>query len=205
MKEPLIQVDNDSRTIEFMGDITADSISKLMWEFRKFLIQDDKDESEKKNFKRKPIHFHINSYGGTVYDGNALLSLMLSSKTPIYTYCDGYCMSMGLILYLAGSKRFAGKYVRFMYHQISTSVKGMIESCREDLIESDILNTQLMKFVSERTQFDYDTLVKINASKDNCYFGYDFAVSTGVVTEGENDGRKEKEIANEEIKNSQDK
>ena len=182
-KEPLIHTDEESRTITFMGEINETSISKLIWAFRTLINKDDAEDKSKKNYNRKPIHFHIDSRGGYVYEGNALLSLMVESKTPIYTYCDGFCMSMGFMLYLAGSKRYAGCFARFMYHQISTGVKGTLTSIKEDIEQTEILNNALMAFVHERTNIPIEELEFVCTSKKDWYFSRGSAIDCGIVTE----------------------
>lgn len=49
---------------------------------------------------RKPIILYINSPGGSVYSGYALISAMQCSKTPIYPVCRKTpCFSYGDIRY----------------------------------------------------------------------------------------------------------
>jgi ATP-dependent Clp protease protease subunit len=73
---------------------------------------------------RKPIHLHITSYGGSAYDGWAIVSAIENSKTPVYTYVEGYAMSMGLPIFLAGKKRFLGKYATLLYHELRGGAHG---------------------------------------------------------------------------------
>ena len=56
-----------------------------------FEINEDDREKEEiyKNWERKPIKLFINSYGGCVYDGLALIDVIKRSKTPVHTICVG--------------------------------------------------------------------------------------------------------------------
>jgi ATP-dependent Clp protease protease subunit len=73
---------------------------------------------------RKPIHLHITSYGGSAYDGWQIVSTIENSVTPVHTYVEGYAMSMGLPIYLAGHKRFLGKYASLLYHELRGGANG---------------------------------------------------------------------------------
>ena len=68
--------------------------------------------------QRKPIHLHVTSYGGEAYSGWHLVSTIENSKTPVYTYVQGYAMSMALPIFLSGHKRFLGKYATLLYHEL---------------------------------------------------------------------------------------
>ena len=75
-----------------------------------YVLQEDNEKDQKqKNYKREPIKLYINSNGGAIDDMWSLIDIMLNSKTPIYTYCTGYAMSAGFLIFLAGSKRFMTK------------------------------------------------------------------------------------------------
>lgn len=43
---------------------------------------------------RKPILLYVNTNGGSVPDGYALIDAVMTSKTPVYTINQGYCYSM---------------------------------------------------------------------------------------------------------------
>ena len=64
--------------------------------------------------KRKPINIYIMSFGGELYPAYALISTILASKTPVNTINMGVAMSAGLLILLAGHKRYAMKYITAM-------------------------------------------------------------------------------------------
>ena len=67
----------------------------------------------------KPIHFYINSPGGSVSDGLAIYDAMMTIKAPVYTYTLGMAASMGSFLAMAGEQghRYAMPNSRIMIHQ----------------------------------------------------------------------------------------
>ena len=66
-------------------------------------VNEDDNQKEKiyKDWKREPILIFINSFGGGVYDGIAIIDAIKQSKTPVTTICIGSCMSMALWIFLA--------------------------------------------------------------------------------------------------------
>ena len=69
---------------------------------------------------RKPILLYLNSLGGNVTDGYALIDAITNSITPVYTINQGYCYSMGFLIFLAGDKRYCMPSATFFMHDGST-------------------------------------------------------------------------------------
>ena len=84
---------------------------------------------------RKPIILYINSPGGSVYSGYALISAMQCSKTPIYTVNQGMCASMAFLIFLAGNKRFSMCNSTFLMHDGSNGIGFESASKLRDRIE----------------------------------------------------------------------
>lgn len=70
--------------------------------------------------KRKPILLYVNTNGGSVPDGYALIDAVMTSKTPVYTINQGYCYSMGFLIFISGKKRFAMPNSTFLMHDGSS-------------------------------------------------------------------------------------
>jgi len=94
----------------------------------------------------KEISMYINSPGGSVTAGLAILDTMRMVKCPIATYCVGQAASMGAILLAAGEKgrRHALPHSRIMIHQPWGGAQGKASdieiTAREILRLKDILN-----------------------------------------------------------------
>lgn len=52
----------------------------------------------------KEIYFYINSPGGSITDGMAIVDTMNYIKCPVETVCVGLAASMGAVLLTAGEK-----------------------------------------------------------------------------------------------------
>ena len=97
-------------------------------------------EQDYKDWERKPIKLFINSFGGSCYDGLALVDVIKQSKTPVHTISIGSSMSMGLWIYLAGHKRYIGENATLMFHDVTTWVWDKTETLKQELNQSLILS-----------------------------------------------------------------
>ena len=94
----------------------------------------------------KEISIYINSPGGSVTAGLAILDTMRMLKCPVATYCVGQAASMGAILLAAGEKgrRHALSNSRIMIHQPWGGAQGKASdieiTAREILRLKGILN-----------------------------------------------------------------
>ena len=95
---------------------------------------------------KKEISMYINSPGGSVTAGLAILDTMRMVKCPVATYCVGQAASMGAILLSAGGKgkRHALPNARIMIHQPWGGAQGKASdieiTAKEILRLKDILN-----------------------------------------------------------------
>ena len=94
----------------------------------------------------KEVSMYINSPGGSVTAGLAILDTMKMVKCPVATYCVGQAASMGAILLASGAKgrRFALPHARIMVHQPWGGAQGKASdieiTAREILRLKDLLN-----------------------------------------------------------------
>ena len=95
---------------------------------------------------KKEISMYINSPGGSVTAGLAILDTMRMVKSPVATYCVGQAASMGAILLSAGEKgkRHALPNARIMIHQPWGGAQGKASdieiTAKEILRLKEILN-----------------------------------------------------------------
>lgn len=103
--------------IVFLGGEINDPVADLVIAQLLFLEAEDPD---------KDIHLYINSPGGVVTAGMAILDTMNYIKAPVSTICIGQAASMGAVLLTAGEKgkRFALPHARIMIHQPSGGSRG---------------------------------------------------------------------------------
>ena len=151
------------RKILLSDNIKSDTVKGIIETIMNINYDDDIKEADYKDWERKPIKLFINSFGGSVYDGLALVDVIKQSKTPVHTISIGSSMSMGFWIYLAGHKRYVGENATLMFHDISTWVWDKTETIKQELNEvlrlqkvicTEVTSTSLVK---QETLDDYIT------------------------------------------------
>lgn len=113
---------------------------------------------------KKQINVYINSPGGVVTAGLAILDTMNYVKCPIATYCMGQSASMGAVLLSAGTKgkRYALPHARIMIHQPSgsTGPSSKISDMEISVNESKRLKQILTEILAENCNQTYKNMEK---------------------------------------------
>lgn len=100
--------------IIFLGTPIDDQVANLMIAQMLFLASEDPE---------KDISLYINSPGGSITAGMAILDTMRLVEPNIVTYCVGQAASMAAVLLACGAKgkRYALPHARVLIHQPSMS------------------------------------------------------------------------------------
>ena len=77
--------------------------------------------------ERKPIKIYVDSPGGSLVGALTIADSIKMSTTPVYTINMGAAYSGGLLVFVAGHKRYAYKSASFLFHEGSTST-GSIDA-----------------------------------------------------------------------------
>ena len=137
----------------------------------------------------KDISLYINSPGGEVYSGLAILDTMNFIKPQVSTICVGMAASMAAVLLSAGAKgkRFCLPHSKVMIHQPSGGAQGQqteieivaeeIKKTRRELnqilsdasgqpIEKVLADTERDNYLSAAEALDYGLIDRIVTSRD---------------------------------------
>jgi len=135
----------------------------------------------------KDIQLYVNSPGGSVYDGLAIIDTMNYIKPDVSTISVGMAASMGAMLLSAGEKgkRFSLPHSKIMIHQPSSGFRGMasdIEITAAEVIKLKDLLEQMLADNTGRTK------KKINNDMDRDFYmtaeeAKDYGVIDEVITE----------------------
>ena len=161
--------------IIYLGEDVNPTTSSLIVAQMLFLESEDPD---------KEIYFYINSPGGSITDGMAIVDTMNYIKCPVETVCVGLAASMGAVLLTAGEKgkRFAMPNSEIMIHQPLIGGGGLQGQAKEIKIHADHLvrtREKLNKFLSERTGKPLDVIEK-DTERDN-YMTAEEALEYGLI------------------------
>lgn len=146
LNDKFILEDNLDRKIFINSTIEESTIDTAVYQILRFNAMD----LEKSIDERKPIRVYINSLGGSIIEGFSLVDAITLSKTPVYTINLGACMSMALLVFMAGHKRYAMPRSEFLLHSGSTASFGNANAVKDQIeFESIQLEGVTKDFVLE--------------------------------------------------------
>ena len=142
--------------IIFLGEDVNSTSAGLVVAQLLFLESEDPD---------KEIDLYINSPGGSITDGMAIVDTMNYIKCPVSTICVGLAASMGSVLLASGEKgkRFATPNSEILIHQplIGGQGGGISGQATEIKIHADHMirtREKLNKLLSEKTGQSIETI-----------------------------------------------
>lgn len=173
--------DNDSRNLVLSSDIDDASVGDIIESILDINSVDDELSHDLCDYKREPIKLIINSFGGSVYDGFALIAAIEGSKTPIHGYAYGSAMSMAFAIYIATHVRFAHKTTTFMYHEISDYFYANITGAKQNLKECERIQKVYDSYVLSRTSIPNDKIQTMKDKKEDWYISAQEALKHKIV------------------------
>lgn len=158
--------------IVFLGTEVNDTVANLLIAQMLFLEQSDPEA---------PIHFYINSPGGSVYAGLGIYDIMQHISSPVYTYCVGLAASMGSLLLTAGEKghRHCLPHSRIMIHQPLGGAYGQSSDIQIQVNEINDLKKSLNNIYVNHTGMAYNDVEKAT-DRDN-YLNPQKAIEMGLI------------------------
>lgn len=156
--------------IDYGVDETILEVSRLIMHFNKL----DKDVPVE---ERKPIKLLLYSYGGDGAACFSLLDVIALSKTPVYTVNMGIAMSAGLLILLAGHKRYCLKNSTALAHSGSGGTCGSFEQTEAQMKDYKRFVDTMRNYIIERTNIDTKTFNKYKNkewylyAEDQCKYG----------------------------------
>ncbi len=132
---------------------------------------------------KRDIKLYINSPGGSVYDGLAIIDTMNYIKPDVQTIGIGLQASMGAMLLSCGvkGKRFVLPNARIMIHQPSSGTEGKITDQEIALKEGIYLKKKLAEIFAENTGKDLKQVEK-DMDRDN-WMSAEEALEYGIIDE----------------------
>lgn len=155
--------------------------SDVVKEFIRLIIEFNSEDGNLAPEERKPITLFINSPGGDVVDGYALMDAIVMSKTPIHTICVGAAYSMGGLIFLAGHKRTMYPKASFMLHEGSTGVFGDAGKVKDTMRFYEKLLKISEKFILEKTKISPELYEQ--KQQNDWYLCSDECIALGIADE----------------------
>ena len=104
----------------------------------------------------RDISIYINSPGGSVHAGLAILDAMRLNRCDVATYCVGLCASMATVLLSSGApgKRYAMPNSTIHMHQVLGGTRGQASDIEIEARETLRLNDLLRNIIATNTGQD---------------------------------------------------
>ena len=161
--------------IIFLGEDVNPTSASLVIAQLLFLESEDPD---------KEIFLYINSPGGSISDGMAIVDTMNYIKCPVSTICVGLAASMGAVLLASGEKgkRYATPNAEILIHQPLIAGGGLSGQTTEIKIHADRMvktREKLNKLLSQRTGKPVEVIDR-DTERDN-YMTAEEALKYGLI------------------------
>lgn len=139
--------------IVFIGTEIDDFVANAVVAQFLFLESEDPD---------KDVQVYVNSPGGVVTAGLAIVDTMNLVRCPVSTMCIGQAASMGAVLLAMGTKgqRYALPHARIMIHQPLGGARGQATDIEIAAREIKRVKDELIDMLTEATNQKRDKLAK---------------------------------------------
>merc|ERR1711959_866631 len=179
--------------IYIRSDITTETVNKLC-----NFIDDINREYYYSNrdyeygiIKPKPIYVHITSNGGELLAGYMAYDYIKNSHIPVYTVAEGYTVSAGSIIFMAGAKRFMTQNSYFLVHQLSSGIIGKYNEIKDEHTNCEAMMERLYNIYLDNVRYSDNIKKYIKLTKDilkqhmthDLYWDLDTCYNYGLVDE----------------------
>jgi len=143
-------------------------------------------ELDAKTRTKEPIFLDICSYGGSVFSGFEIISLldyMVDIGYEVTTTVTGCAMSMGQLIALCGTKRRGYRHARYLIHAIISGCYDSLQGMIDEVEESKYLWNQIKKHIISKTKITDEQLEFYKERKKDWTFNSQEALELGVIDE----------------------
>lgn len=162
-----------------LGEITEESANDVIW----LIYEINKEDANKQTDTREPIHIILNSVGGNIYDGFAIVDAMMISKTPIHITVLGKAMSMALLIVTCSDYARTTKHTTFMYHDSNYDLSGKTSFHKQEIKEVDRMDSLYDELLISTTKLTKKQLDQVKKERKEWYITADQALKFGIVDE----------------------
>lgn len=145
---------------------------------------------ELRDVDAKQLNVHINSVGGSVYDGLAIFQALRNHKARIVTYVDALAASAASLIAMAGDHRVSAPYAETMVHKAWGLCVGNdddMETARADLAR---VSRNMATVYANRSTSDATVGEWLDVMKAETWYSAADAVEAGLMHEVQEDAEK---------------
>ncbi len=135
--------------------------ASIAHEIIQMILRYNTEDREVSVENRRPIIIYIDSPGGDITEGFALVSAIKASVTPVYTVNIGQWASMAFLIGITGAKRYSLKRTPFLLHDGATGFFGTVNKAQDTLkfnerFENDVVRSHVLECTKISPE-QYDT------------------------------------------------
>ena len=127
------------------------------------------------------LNVHINSLGGSTFQGLAIYNLLKQHKAKINMYIDGIAASAASIIAMAGDKVFMPKTSMIMIHNCWTGIIGNAKELRKTADDMDKIAVAYKTAYLAKINIDEEKLDKL--LEEETYLTADECIEMGFADE----------------------
>jgi len=132
------------------------------------------------NLDVEEIHLHINSPGGSVFEGVTIYNLLVAHKARVIVHIDGIAASIASVIALAGDTVNIAENGMVMIHNPSVIAWGDAEVMRRNAEILDRVKDAILNTYEDRTKMKREDLAA--AMDAETYYSADEAVTAGFAS-----------------------
>jgi len=132
------------------------------------------------NLDVEEIHLHINSPGGSVFEGVTIYNLLVAHKARVIVHIDGIAASIASVIALAGDVVNIAENGMVMIHNPSVIAWGDAEVMRKNAEILDRVKDAILNTYEDRTKMQREDLAA--AMDAETYYSADEAVTAGFAS-----------------------
>lgn len=147
-----------NRLISLRGDVNENMLGHLSHSINYLVSQ-----------SKKPINIDLTTLGGSVSDGLGIYDKIIQARrqgVEVNITVFGYCMSMGVTILQAATKRLSGENTSFLLHEVAYGGGGSHSANKDRVTSIEKLNTRLSKIITDRSNLTTDELAKLTERRD---------------------------------------
>lgn len=133
----------------------------------------------------KTINLHINSPGGSVFDGIAIYNMLKQSKAKVNIYIDALAASIASVIAMSGDTIFMPANSTLMIHNPYTTVTGNANELRKAADDMDqITKASIVSYLDKAgSKLDEDTLRELmdNETWLTAQEAYDYGLADEIL------------------------
>lgn len=204
MKGLNFKCEGNAIEIHIYGDIGDN-----FWEkYEKELLNEERDENQvqnldeltallKKNSNAATIDIYINSNGGDVFDGVAMMNVL--KRHPAYkrVHIDGFACSIASVIAMCGNQIIMPKSSMMMVHNPWTVAVGNSKELRKIADDLDKINETIKNAYRSKMKIDDEKLVELMDNES--YLTADECLEYGLCTKVVEDNEETVENVNEAL------